>query len=152
MEKILENKVAVLTGGGGGIGRAIAEKLATHKMKIVLFGGNNQEKLRETQAVVEKYTECMLLPGDLTNEGFIAVNIVQVIEKFGGGPVGLETLAAATGEDANTIEDVYEPYLLQLGFIARTSRGRICLRDGYYHMGFEPSAKARKQISMFEDE
>ena len=75
-----------------------------------------------------------------------------LIEKFGGGPVGLETLAAATGEDANTIEDVYEPYLLQLGFIARTSRGRICLRDGYYHMGFEPSAKARKQISMFEDE
>ena len=75
-----------------------------------------------------------------------------LIEKFGGGPTGLETLAAATGEDANTIEDVYEPYLLQLGFIARTSRGRICLKDGYAHMGLQPSMKARKQMSMFEDE
>ena len=75
-----------------------------------------------------------------------------MIEKFGGGPVGLETLAAATGEDANTIEDVYEPYLLQLGFIARTPRGRICLKDGYAHMGLEPSLKARRQISVFEDE
>ena len=75
-----------------------------------------------------------------------------LIEKFGGGPTGLETLAAATGEDANTIEDVYEPYLLQLGFIARTSRGRICLKDGYAHMGLQPSLKARKQMSMFEDE
>ncbi|MBE7067704.1 MAG: Holliday junction branch migration DNA helicase RuvB [Clostridiales bacterium] len=75
-----------------------------------------------------------------------------LIDKFGGGPTGLETLAAATGEDANTIEDVYEPYLLQLGFIARTSRGRICLKDGYAHMGRAPSEKARKQISLFEDE
>ncbi len=75
-----------------------------------------------------------------------------LIEKFGGGPAGLETLAATTGEDANTIEDVYEPYLLQLGFIARTSRGRICLKDGYRHMGIEPSLKAKKQMSIFESD
>ena len=75
-----------------------------------------------------------------------------VIEKFGGGPTGLETLAATINEDANTIEDVYEPYLLQLGFIARTPRGRICLKDGYAHMGMQPSLKARKQISIFESD
>ncbi len=74
-----------------------------------------------------------------------------MIEKFGGGPTGLETLAATTGEDANTIEDVYEPYLLQLGFIARTPRGRICLKGAYEHLGLEPKAKARQQISLFED-
>ena len=73
-----------------------------------------------------------------------------IIDFYNGGPVGLETLAATTGEDANTIEDVYEPYLLQLGFIARTSRGRICLKDGYAHVGILPSPKARKQMSMFE--
>lgn len=73
-----------------------------------------------------------------------------LIEKFGGGPTGLETLAATINEDANTIEDVYEPYLLQLGFIARTPRGRICLKDGYAHMGYEPSIKARRQMSIFE--
>ena len=75
-----------------------------------------------------------------------------LIEKFGGGPTGLETLAATINEDANTIEDVYEPYLLQLGFIARTPRGRICLPDGYKHMGMRPSMKARRQISMFDPE
>ena len=73
-----------------------------------------------------------------------------LIDKFGGGPAGLEALAATINEDANTIEDVYEPYLLQLGFIARTPRGRICLKDGYAHIGVEPTVKARKQISIFE--
>ena len=58
-----------------------------------------------------------------------------MIKKFGGGPVGLDTLAAITGEDAATIEDVYEPYLLQLGFIMRTPRGRICTPMAYEHMG-----------------
>ena len=70
-----------------------------------------------------------------------------LIEKFGGGPTGLET-----GEDANTIEDVYEPYLLQLGFIARTPRGRICLKDGYAHMGVKMGEKARRQVSLFESD
>jgi Holliday junction DNA helicase RuvB len=73
-----------------------------------------------------------------------------LIEKFGGGPAGLETLAATINEDVNTIEDVYEPYLLQLGFIARTPRGRVCLKGGYEHMGVDPSAKAKKQMSLFE--
>ena len=50
--------------------------------------------------------------------------------------MGLDTIAAATGEDATTIEDVYEPYLLQLGFIARTPRGRVVLPAGYRHMGY----------------
>ena len=71
------------------------------------------------------------------------INILRtIIEKFNGGPVGLETLAASTGEDAGTIEDVYEPYLLQLGFIARTPRGRTCTSSAYKHLGislFNPS-------------
>ncbi len=61
--------------------------------------------------------------------------IMTMIEAFGGGPVGLETLAATTGEDANTIEDVYEPYLMQLGFLQRTPRGRVVTRLGYRHFG-----------------
>ncbi len=57
-----------------------------------------------------------------------------MIKKFGGGPVGLDTLAASTGEDAGTIEDVYEPYLMQLGFVMRTPRGRILTPAAYEHM------------------
>ena len=59
--------------------------------------------------------------------------MLNIIDKFGGGPVGLETLAASTGEDAVTIEDVYEPYLIQIGFIARSPRGRIALEPAYRH-------------------
>ncbi len=59
--------------------------------------------------------------------------ICAMIENFGGGPVGLETLAATIGEEPNTIEDVYEPYLLQLGFISRTPRGRVATKLAYEH-------------------
>lgn len=59
--------------------------------------------------------------------------IKTMIENFGGGPVGLDTLAATIGEEPNTIEDVYEPYLLQLGFISRTPRGRIATKAAYDH-------------------
>ena len=61
-----------------------------------------------------------------------------MIEKFGGGPVGLDTLAASINEESETIEDVYEPYLLQLGYIQRTPRGRVVTRLGYAHFGMTP--------------
>lgn len=61
--------------------------------------------------------------------------ITTMINYFGGGPVGLDTLAATIGEDATTIEDVYEPYLLQLGFINRTPRGRVVSKHAYEHFG-----------------
>ncbi|MBP5225440.1 MAG: Holliday junction branch migration DNA helicase RuvB [Lachnospiraceae bacterium] len=60
-----------------------------------------------------------------------------IIEKFGGGPVGLDTLAAALSEDAGTLEDVYEPYLLQNGFIIRTPKGRMVTELAYGHMGYQ---------------
>ena len=63
--------------------------------------------------------------------------LLTIIHKFGGGPVGLDTLAASIGEDRNTIEDVYEPYLMQIGFIGRTPRGRVVLPDAYRHLGIE---------------
>lgn len=61
--------------------------------------------------------------------------LLTVIQKFSGGPVGLDTLAAALGEDAGTLEDVYEPYLLMNGFINRTSRGRVATEHAYHHLG-----------------
>lgn len=64
--------------------------------------------------------------------------LLTIIQKFNGGPVGLDTLAASTSEDSETIEDVYEPYLLQLGFIARTPRGRVAMRAAYEHLGLIP--------------
>jgi len=78
------------------------------------------------------------------------VNLLKsMAEKFNGGPCGLDTLAATIGEDANTIEDVYEPYLLQLGFIGRTPRGRVLLQKGYDHIGLKMPESKLKQLSMF---
>ena len=64
-----------------------------------------------------------------------------MIEKFGGGPVGLDTLAASIGEDAGTLEDVCEPYLLQNGFLQRTPRGRIVTQAAYRHLGLPAEEK-----------
>ncbi|MCG6133104.1 MAG: Holliday junction branch migration DNA helicase RuvB [Nostoc sp. LLA-1] len=61
-----------------------------------------------------------------------------IIEQFNGGPVGLETIAAATGEDTQTIEEVYEPYLMQIGYLSRTPRGRTATTAAYKHLGFKP--------------
>ena len=72
-----------------------------------------------------------------------------IIDKFGGGPVGLDTLAAAVGEDSGTIEDVYEPYLMQICYVARTPRGRVCLPDAYKHMGRKYGGD-NGQMTMFE--
>ena len=60
-----------------------------------------------------------------------------IILKYAGGPVGVETLAATIGEEVETIEDVYEPYLMQIGFLSRSPRGRIALEPAYQHIGVE---------------
>ncbi len=80
-------------------------------------------------------------------------NLLQtMIYKFGGRPVGLSTLSAATGEDAQTIEDMYEPYLLQLGFIMRTPSGRIPTHAAYAHIGAPLPDQGPVQQSMFDEE
>ena len=76
--------------------------------------------------------------------------LTAIIKKFGGGPVGLDTLAAATGEENITIEDVYEPYLLQLGFISRTPRGRVAMPAAYEHLGINQNEKKDGQISFLK--
>ncbi|OLC03801.1 MAG: Holliday junction DNA helicase RuvB [Gemmatimonadetes bacterium 13_1_40CM_4_69_8] len=72
-----------------------------------------------------------------------------IIEQFEGGPVGLSTIAAAVGEDPGTLEEVYEPFLMQQGFLARTPRGRCATAGAYRHFGFQPP-KSPEQPTMFE--
>jgi Holliday junction DNA helicase RuvB len=70
-----------------------------------------------------------------------------IIEKFEGGPVGIESLAAAIGEERGTLEDVIEPYLIQEGFLQRTSRGRIATRNAYQHFGLSMPKESKKPDS-----
>jgi len=69
-----------------------------------------------------------------------------IIEKFSGGPVGLNTLAAATSEEMETLEDIYEPFLMQLGFLHRTPRGRTVTKLGYEHLGFKPKLDPQNSL------
>lgn len=73
-----------------------------------------------------------------------------IIEKFDGGPVGLDTLSASTGEEATTLEDVFEPYLLQLAFIARTNRGRVALPRAYEHLGISIDKDKKLELEELE--
>lgn len=105
MENNLENKVVIITGAGGGIGRAAAVKLAQCRMKIVLLGGNNIEKLGATQKEVEKYTKCLSLPGNLVNMDFLADGVQKTVETFGA----LDVLINNAGMTHNTaFEDLTE--------------------------------------------
>ncbi len=78
--------------------------------------------------------------------------LVALIDKFDGGPVGVDTLAAATSEETDTIMDVYEPYLLQLGFLQRTPRGRIATRRAYVHLGIPYPDSRTDQAALFLDD
>ena len=95
--------------------------------------------------ITEEVASCALDLLDVDRKGLDHVDrniLLTMIEKFGGGPVGLDTLAASIGEDAGTIEDVYEPYLLKNGFIQRTPRGRIVTETAYQHLGIPTITKA----------
>lgn len=129
---------------------------------------------RGTPRIANRFLKRIRDYAEVLGEGFISLEIAQkslkllevdelgldhidrrllktVITKFSGGPVGLETLAAATGEESGTIEDVYEPYLLQLGFIARTPRGRIVLPSAYKHLGYALSEDKLAELKMYEE-
>jgi len=95
MKQILNDKVAVITGAGGGIGRATAELLAKSRMKLVLLGGNNLNKLAETESLVSSYTECMVIPGDLTDLSFLRQGIAQAAAHFGTIDVLINNAGAA---------------------------------------------------------
>ena len=87
--------------------------------------------------------------------GFDAMDrrlLLTIIEKFDGGPVGIESLAAAVGEERGTIEDVLEPYLIQQGFMMRTARGRVATRNAYLHFGLKapPGDSASRELPLFE--
>jgi Holliday junction DNA helicase RuvB len=75
-----------------------------------------------------------------------------IVHKFDGGPVGVESLAAAIGEERDTIEDVIEPYLIQNGYVQRTPRGRIATQTTWRHLGLTPPKTSGGNASLFNDE
>jgi Holliday junction DNA helicase RuvB len=77
--------------------------------------------------------------------------LTAIIERFDGGPVGIDSLAAALGEERGTLEDVTEPFLIQQGFLVRTARGRVATRASYLHFGIKPPERSAASLPLFED-
>ena len=122
----------------------IANRLLRRVRDYSIVKGHSELMLSDAKASL-----AMLEIDDLGLDAIDIKLLRSMAEKFNGGPCGLDTLAATINEDSNTIEDVYEPYLLRLGFIGRTPRGRVLLKKGYEHIGLKmPEARA-EQLSVF---
>ena len=141
---IEENAAAEVARRSRGTPR-IANRLLKRVRDFATINGNSSVTVSDAKFALGKM-EIDDLGLDEVDRGLLRA----MIEKFDGKPVGLETLAATINEDAGTIEDVYEPYLLQLGFIARTPRGRVILRGGYEHLGYSITEKQREQLTLFD--
>ena len=91
---------------------------------------------------------------EVDREGFDTLDrklLTAIIERFDGGPVGIDSLAAALGEERGTLEDVTEPFLIQQGFLVRTARGRMVTRASYLHLGLKPPERPAATLQLFED-
>ena len=123
----------------------IANRLLRRVRDYSIVKGHESILLSDSQGALK-----MLEIDELGLDAIDVKLLKSMAEKFGGGPCGLDTLAATINEDGNTIEDVYEPYLLQLGFIARTPRGRALLKRGYEHIGLKMPESKIEQLSLYE--
>ncbi len=122
----------------------IANRLLRRVRDYAMVVGHDKVLLSDAKAALK------MMEIDELGLDAVDVNLLKsMAQKFGGGPCGLETLSATINEDANTIEDVYEPYLLQLGFIARTPRGRVLLKAGYEHIGLTMPKDKQEQYSAY---
>lgn len=106
-------------------------------------------EVRGNGIITEQYAKEALTLLEIDERGLDASDrriLNAIIKKFNGGPVGIQTIAASTAEETETIEEVYEPYLMQLGFLERTSRGRVATPRAYAHLGIQPPHQQEKLI------
>jgi holliday junction DNA helicase RuvB len=112
-------------------------------------------QVRADGRIDERIAIAALTMLDIDSEGFDALDrkaLRTIIEKFDGGPVGIESIAAAVGEERGTLEDVIEPFLIQQGFLSRTARGRMATRAAYAHLGLAVPAHAGATLPIFEED
>jgi Holliday junction DNA helicase RuvB len=157
LERIVERSAGILqmpieTGGA----RRIAERsrgtprIANRLLRRV----RDYAEVKGSGRVTEASAVAALDLLEVDPQGFDALDrklLLTIIEKFDGGPVGIESLAAAIGEERGTLEDVIEPFLIQQGFLVRTARGRMAARAAYLHFGLKVPERKLGNLSLFED-
>ena len=150
---ILQRDAAILNIGLDATGKSViaCRSRGTPRIAIRLLKRMRDfAQVRGTGVIDAQIAEYGLAALEIDARGLDATDrrlMRNMIEMFGGGPVGLDTLAACTGEDAVTIEDVYEPYLMQIGFLAKTPRGRVLTRLGWEHLGMACPQNYERKLS-----
>jgi len=149
LQRIVERSAGIL---GVPIDRAGAERIAERSRGTPRIANRLLRRVRDFAEVkaqgriTDVVAQAALDLLDVDPQGFDPMDrrlMLTIIEKFDGGPVGVDSLAAALGEERGTIEDVIEPFLIQQGFIMRTARGRVAARNAYLHFGLTPPAVER---------
>ena len=175
----LDGKAAVITGAAGGIGLGMAKAALGRGMRVMIAdldaarADETATQLREHGASIssagcdvrdfaqvegkstidEEGASSALERLQVDRFGLDEIDrrlLATILEKYDGGPVGLSTLSASIGEDRGTLEEIYEPYLLQIGFLARTRRGRMLTPSGGEHIGLPSAGKSLSDSALFE--
>ncbi|OGQ81179.1 MAG: Holliday junction DNA helicase RuvB [Deltaproteobacteria bacterium RIFCSPLOWO2_12_FULL_60_19] len=155
LAQILSRSAAILAVTGDREGMAEIARRSRGTPRIanrLLRRVRDYAQVKAAGRITKKVTEEALKMLEVDPMGFDKMDtllLLTLIDKFAGGPVGVETLAAAIGEEKDTIEDVYEPFLIQAGFLNRTSRGRVATQLAYEHFGRKPGETAKKQPTLF---
>ncbi len=123
----------------------IAKRLLRRVRDFAQVAGDSQVTLARTQAALDS----LGIDGQGLDRRDRAI-LHALIDKFAGGPVGLDTLATAVSEDRATLEEVYEPFLIQRGLLARTARGRIATDAAYQHLGYALPARSQESLGLFD--
>ena len=157
LERIVKRSAAIL---GVAIDEAGARRIAQRSRGTpritnrLLRRVRDYAQVRADGRIDEAVADAALDLLEVDRQGFDTLDrklLTAIIERFDGGPVGIDSLAAALGEERGTLEDVTEPFLIQQGFLVRTARGRMVTRASYLHLGLKPPERSAATLPLFED-
>ncbi len=157
LERIVKRSAAILAVGidVGGARRIAQRSRGTPRIaNRLLRRVRDYAQVRADGHIDEAVATAALDLLEVDREGFDTLDrklLTAIIERFEGGPVGIDSLAAALGEERGTLEDVTEPFLIQQGFLIRTARGRMVTRASYLHFGIKPPERTSPTLPLFED-
>jgi len=157
LERIVKRSASILDVGidEGGARRIAQRSRGTPRIaNRLLRRVRDYAQVRAAGYIDEAVATAALDLLEVDREGFDTLDrklLMAIIERFEGGPVGIDSLAAALGEERGTLEDVTEPFLIQQGFLLRTARGRMVTRTAYLHFGLKAPERASATLQLFED-
>jgi Holliday junction DNA helicase RuvB len=157
LERIVKRSAAILEVAidEGGARRLAQRSRGTPRIaNRLLRRVRDYAQVRADGKITETVADAALDLLEVDRQGFDTLDrklLTAIIERFDGGPVGIDSLAAAVGEERGTLEDVTEPYLIQQGFLVRTARGRMATRNAYLHFGLKPPERVNPNMPLFEE-